>query len=367
MRNREGRRRLTAEIVEFLLVSLAVAAFTYLFLYYTSGSLAETYLGEAGAELTPAWKQALDTWLGSICLVASGAVFLVLFLFMVGQRLAYLLKIIRGVDILSENRMDGEVPVEGNDELTELAERINRLAASERQLAAQEQRLSEEREAWVRALSHDIRTPLTSVIAATQLLEDGPLPDEGRIRAYIQLVDAKTEQIRELTNRLLEQGKQNLEPVEHIRLFMEQLAAEWEEVLEETFSCRIDLTGLPDFSGMADVSSFRRIFDNLASNGKKYADPEYPVELWIAGEKSEEIRTLTLCQRNRIPGVGGDGQKKTGAESQAVPPISAAPESLGIGLESIRRIAADYSGTVEIRRDESEFEVKITLKIPGCL
>ena len=48
MRNREGRRRLAAEIVEFLLVSLAVAAFTYLFLYYTSGSLAETYLGETG-------------------------------------------------------------------------------------------------------------------------------------------------------------------------------------------------------------------------------------------------------------------------------------------------------------------------------
>ena len=61
----------------------------------------------------------------------------------------------------------------------------------------------------MRALSHDIRTPLTSVIAATQLLEDGPLPDEGRIRAYIQLVDAKTEQIRELTNRLLEQGGKN--------------------------------------------------------------------------------------------------------------------------------------------------------------
>ena len=91
------------------------------------------------------------------------------------------------------------------------------------------------------------------------------------------------------------------------------------------------------------------------------------MELWIAGEKSEEIRTVTLCQRNRIPGVGRDGQKKPGAESQAVPPISAAPESLGIGLESIRRIAADYSGTVEIRRDENEFEVKITLKIPGCL
>ena len=101
---------------------------------------------------------------------------------------------------------------------------------------------------------------------------------------------------------------------------MEQLAAEWEEVLEETFSCRIDLTGLPDFSGMADVSSFRRIFDNLASNGKKYADPEYPVELWIAGEKSEEIRTVTLCQRNRIPRRGrGWAEKNRGGKPGGSP------------------------------------------------
>ena len=69
-------------------------------------------------------------------------------------------------------------------------------------------------------------------------------------------MQTKTEQIRELTDRLLGRETQNPEPVEHIRLLMEQLAAEWEESLEERFLCRTDLSGLSDFSGMADIYAF---------------------------------------------------------------------------------------------------------------
>ncbi len=357
-KNPGKRRRLAGETTEFLLISLAVAVFTCFFLRYTSASIAETYLAEIGVELTPVRERVLEIWLGSICAVASGAVFLVLFLFMLGQRMAYLLKIIRGVDSLKENRMDARIPVEGNDELTELAERINRLAASEQELAGQEKRLAKERESWVRALSHDIRTPLTSLISYTQLMAAKQELDQTEMRSYIQLVEAKSEQIRELTDRLLGRGSRNLEPVEHFSLFMEQLAAEWEEMLEEHFSCRADLSGLSDFSGMADICSLRRIFDNLASNGEKYADPEYPVELFIFGGRSGEKLSVTICQKNRIR------TEQSGPEGKRPEHV---PESFGIGLESIRRIAADYNGTAEIRQEDGEFEIRIALEIPECL
>lgn len=349
-----ARRSLAGETVEFLLISLSVAIFTYLFLFHMSGAMSRTYLADAGIVFTSGGERVLDIWLGSVCGITSGAIFLVLFLFMLGQRISYLLEIIRSVDALQQNRMDGTIPVEGNDELTELAERINRLAASEKALASQEQLMAKEREALLRSLSHDIRTPLTSIISYSQLLkEKSPLSAE-ETAAYIHLVESKSEQIRELSDRLLNQRVQNLQRVEHVRLLMEQLAAEWEEILEGMFSCRTDLSSLRDFSGTADIYSLRRIFDNLASNSRKYADKEYPIELRIYTESPDDPSFVTICQKNKIWNVVGTSNKETTAANQ---------ESFGIGLESIRRIASDYNGTVEIRRNEDEFEITVLLEL----
>ena len=206
--------------------------------------------------------------------------------------------------------------------------------------------MQEEKNAWVRSLSHDIRTPLTSMLSYTQLLQDRDSLSETEMRDYIRLMQTKTEQIRELTDRLLGRETQNPEPVEHIRFLMEQLAAEWEESLEERFLCRTDLSGLSDFSGMADIYAFRRIFDNLASNTEKYADPQRPVELLITGKENH----LTITQKN-------------GIRKRQEP----APESSGIGLNSIRHIAADYDGTLDIQKNQQDFTVEISLSLPPCL
>lgn len=340
------RRRLSGEILEFLLVSFAISAFTFCFLYFTSESMADTYLAQLGILLSASGQAVLKIWLRNLCLTASVVIFLILFLFLLGQRMAYLLKIIRGVDALQASRMDSTIPLEGDDELTELAERINALAASEKELAAKEQKMQEEKNAWVRSLSHDIRTPLTSMLSYTQLLQNRDSLSETEMRDYIRLMQTKTEQIRELTDRLLGRETQNPEPVEHIRLLMEQLAAEWEESLEERFLCRTDLSGLSDFSGMADIYAFRRIFDNLASNTEKYADPQRPVELLITGKENH----LTITQKNGI-------RKRQ----------ETAPESSGIGLNSIRRIAADYGGTLNIQKSRQDFTAEISLSLPPCL
>ena len=162
----EKRRTLAGEILEFLLVALAVAAFTFCFLYVTSQSLAETYLTDLGVFLSEGQQRVLWVWLRSLCLMAAAAVFLVLFLFMLGQRIAYLLKIIRGVDALQASRMDAAIPLEGDDELTELAERINYLAVSERELTGREQRLREERDSVCPPLQRAV-SALTGWIAAS--------------------------------------------------------------------------------------------------------------------------------------------------------------------------------------------------------
>ena len=218
-----GVRRLSSVILEYLFFSALVSLFTFLFLFNTSVSIGEKYLLHRGITLTEVQNLTFHMWLRSICVIASITIFTFLFLFMLGQRLSYLITIIQGIEKLRENRMDYDIPLEGNDELTQLAGSINFLSSTERELARKEQELKEERDEWIRSLSHDIRTPLTSLLSYSEFMLDRESLSEEEMRTYIDLVYSKSSQIRELTSQLIERKDGNWEPIENVLFLLEQL------------------------------------------------------------------------------------------------------------------------------------------------
>ena len=84
--------------------------------------------------------------------------------------------------------------------------------------------------------------------------------------------------------------------MDDLRFLMEQMAFQWEEILEERFACRIDLEACGRTAGTLDVGGLWRIMDNLASNVEKYADPNRQVELTVSSRGME----ICLVQRNGI-------------------------------------------------------------------
>ena len=82
-------------------------------------------------------------------------------------------------------------PVEGNNELTQLAKSVNYLSQTQREVKQREQALSAEKEQFIRGLSHDIRTPLTSIMAYSELLagEKAVAPEEQE--KYLHLIHTK--------------------------------------------------------------------------------------------------------------------------------------------------------------------------------
>ena len=228
---------------------------------------------------------------------------------------------------------------EGRNELTQLADSINYLSATQQHLREKEQALAMEREQFIRTLSHDIRTPLTSLLAYSEYLAGRDNIPQEEEKMYLQMLQKKAEQIRDLTQLLLDGDKRTPEQFDDARLLMEQLAAEFEEDLEERFDVHTDLSGCPSFAGTFDVQELRRIFDNLGSNAQKYADPEQPVYLDICVDDAG----LCIRQTNGIP--ADPGQK----------------DSYKLGINSIRRIAQNYGGSVDLRQDAEGFSIAITL------
>ena len=341
MLNKQAGRRgkLAHEVLRLFFICLAITVVLYVFLSLCGTAIVENYCWKRDIVLDEAQLYHLDAVVFSVSLAVSTVFFIVLFLTLFGERFSYIAVIIKGVEVLRSGEYGHRLPIEGNNELTALAEAINYLSETEQSIKEKESRLHEEREELIRTLSHDIRTPLTSIISYTELFSSKENCSSAELAEYFSLVQKKAEQIRSLTDILLDGGKRESQFFKDARFLMMQIVGEFEEILEEEYSLVTDLAECPTFSGWFDVGELRRLFDNLITNVQKYADPQKPVFLSL--RKNEE--GIVICQKNTA---------RTSAEHT---------ESYRMGLQSIRRIAHNYDGSVVIRQENGEFEIMITL------
>ncbi len=324
---KKKRGRLRTEIFGLTALDFVLSVITYFFLHSWSGTLAQLYCERNNVALDDLQSIMLDSVVFNGSILGAAVLFVVLLLGFVGNRLRYIRELNEGIEALRTHRMAYEIPLKGNNELTELAESINFLAESERQLKAME-----------RNLSHDIRTPLTAILSYTEYMQGRDDLTKEELDEFLELTRRKAEQIRALTEQLLDGGSR-LTEIEDGRLLMAQLAEEWAESLEEDFDCEVNLSGCPAFRRQLDVEELRRIFDNLASNVEKYADPAAPVNLEITTEKDR----IAIKQSNGK----ADGERDV--------------ESRKIGLSSIESIAKHYGGSLRTWETEARFTVHIIL------
>ena len=334
------RRKLSGEILGLLAVTLVLALILLQFLGIVARAMIDSFLFMRDIVLTEAQYAQLDDWVLHLSLLVSVAFFIILFLFLLGERLSYIREVLAGIDALRSGQEDYVVPLEGSNELTQLAEAVNYLSRTQREVKEQERVLNEEKEQFIRALSHDIRTPLTSIMAYSELLTGANTVDPQEQTRYLELIQHKAGQIKDMTDILLDGSKRNPEYFEDARLLIEQLTAEFEEMLEDGFSIEASLD-CPAFPGTFDVQELRRIFDNLVSNVQKYADPDRPVKISISLEGVQLLIRQENAVRERI--APADGYQ--------------------IGLRSIQRIAQNYAGQVDVQKDDAAFAITITLSV----
>ena len=332
-------KRLPREILGLLILSFFIALLLLLqILMMSAAAIAENYMFRTGGTMTDFQYEQMDSWVFNISFLISVLFFIVLFLFLLGERLSYIHEISKGISALQNGIEDHVVPLTGKNELTELAKAVNYLSETQREVKRKERTLSEEKDQFIRALSHDIRTPLTSVISYSELLANNPETEPEELERQLMLIHSKAIQMKHLTDILLDGSKRNPERFENIRILMEQLVGEFEEMLEDDFSVESGIE-CPAVSGTFDVQELRRIFDNMISNIRKYADPDHAVKLHISLENDR----IVIKQENSVkkPDHTEDGYR--------------------IGIRSIQRIAQNYGGEVTVTNDGDVFCIGIAI------
>ena len=312
-------------------------------------------------------QQAIDLYwkvIGNNKIYFMGAGFLLLFsfffYFVLSRITQYLKEINQGIEnILS----DFNEPVRFKPALRPLEDSLNEIKMTIRRQEQEAIESEKKKNDLVVFLAHDLKTPLTSIVAYLSILETKPdMPEEER-KKYTHISLEKAIRLGELINEFFEITKFNLQDIVlepgnlDLSMMLEQIADELYAVLKEkNLRCAVQIDDTLMIYGDAD--KLARVFDNLLRNAIAYCNKGTAIRIQ-AKERHQEIEIVVANEGEKIPEeelsaifekfyrVDGSRSSKTGGA--------------GLGLAIAKEIVELHHGTIRAESDEWETRFIVTL------
>ncbi|MCT4777044.1 MULTISPECIES: HAMP domain-containing sensor histidine kinase [Exiguobacterium] len=288
MRQRQWDR-LLVKLIGIILINALIATIAFLIMGY---SISMYYIRN---ETTP------DPLTSNLAFLS--VTFITIIIFVIGFSLM-MRKTLRKITYLSseiEQIASGDlgrtVEVEGRDELASLGQSVNQMSQQLQELFDKERAYEEERNQLFSNLSHDLRTPLTSIRGYLQLLESERVMTDVE-QNHFNVLNEKTAQLEQLLDQLMDVNRLYSSQVTllkhrmNISLLTTQLVHEMGPLFEEA-GYRVSINVQPDLYIEADQDQLIRVFQNLMSNALKYATPDGPIELTLV--ERDEYVLWQLC------------------------------------------------------------------------
>ncbi len=269
-------------------------------------------------------------------------------------------KLAKGVDEITKGNLNGKVEInEKVSILGDLANGVNHIGDGLKE--AVETSIKDERmkTELITNVSHDLKTPLTSIINYVDLLKKQEMPNDDA-KHYVEVLDAKAQRLKQLTEDLVEAAKAtsgNIE-LEMMPLTFDELMKQALGEFEDKFEKR-NLTIIANYPKkpavvLADGRRLYRIIENVLQNIYKYAMEG--TRVYADLEKNEGVVTFTLKNVSKAPlnisteelmerFTRGDSARTT--------------EGSGLGLSIAKDLTRLQNGEFEIQLDGDLFKVLI--------
>ena len=254
-------------------------------------------------------------------------------------------------EILGSGDLDYQVTVQGKDELSLLARGLDNMRMALRESNEKEAEITAANRRMITEMSHDLRTPLTSLLIYTEILGKKAAKDPRQAMEYVRKIEKKARQIKRLSDNIFEyaliteETKAELgEPQTLRELFYDPLSEMTAYLGERGYMVELR----PDTGSGSERRQIRvneeyinRIMDNIVSNIEKYADKSMPVR--IETIYTEEYGGLAF--RNGISCSTEDRRKTEG--------------STNIGLHNVEKMMKNMDGYCRVKQTECIFEIAL--------
>ncbi|EFU42268.1 integral membrane sensor signal transduction histidine kinase [Paenibacillus vortex V453] len=272
---------------------------------------------------------------------------------MTEQLNAYLEEITHGLREIAKGNFDTEIPVYSGSQLGEVAESINQMSRQLHQSILEERYAEKTKNDLITGVSHDLRTPLTSILGFLEVIEEDRYQDEVELRYYVNIAYEKAQNLKRLIDDLFEYTRINnglpldIRKIDMVR-FIRQLIEESVPTLEKS-GMECNLTAEEDLIIMADGAQLVRAYENLISNAIRYGESGKIIDITVRSDRDQVSISFTnygdpIPERDlpfifdRFYRVEGSRSKLTGGT--------------GLGLAITKSIVEVQGGEIRVRSDE---------------
>lgn len=308
------------------------------------------------------------TWIGAVLVLAA-------IILCVPRLVRQYLAIRSGVSEVKSGNLAHRIPVEtdrrGNvGELGRLAADINEISQASNLAVQNELKNQRMKTELISNVSHDLKTPLTSMVSYIDLMKQEGL-DSPHAPEYLEILDEKTQRLKVLTENLFEAAKASsgaipvhMETIDLGSLVSQSLgemserltAQKLDIIVENHCAQEPDAAGMQDAEGgvlsagprvMADGQLLWRVIENLLSNVSKYALPGSRVYLDISSVNRKAGSTAGTTASAGIPGTsqnaaaGRAGMAASVGCSTSAGTASAGAAANGFVLLEVKNISRD--------------------------
>ena len=357
------QKRLTAYFLKAACVSLAISLAVLAVVLSMMQLLLHTGLWDYFHDLGYKYLIAAE-YLPSVVAVALTVIcFIVSFSVRINRRVRYVEYLSQEIQKIREEGFGRTMELQGDDEITRLCAVINEMSVQLREKEEREKRQQRSKDELITNVSHDLRSPLTSIIGYVELLKETGPEDRQRFAEYIEVVERRLTGLNGLINELFEYTKLNsadqlpdmekrdvLELLRHI-LYEYKILMEAEGL---TLSWQLEAE-----SHIAHINTRQmvRVFQNLLDNARRYAHRSAPVTV-----TAQDTGRLHICITNRVADPHGIEPDRIFERFYCGDRARSAPQSSGLGLAIVKRIVELHGGEVDASLQGQELSVHLFLK-----
>ena len=269
-------------------------------------------------------------------------------------------KLKKGIEEIALGNMEYQIPLQGlRGENLKLAEMINGIANGFHMAVEEAMKNERLKTDLITNVSHDIKTPLTSIINYVAILKQSDIADP-KIQGYLDILEAKAQRLKTLTEDVVEASKVSSGNIslEYMDVDLVEMIQQTEGEMAEKFEARNlkMIVNLPAEPAVVHVDGRRmwRVLENIFGNAAKYAMPGTRVYADLKLEEDTVDLSLKNVSEHQL-NISADELTERFIRGD----LSRSSEGSGLGLSITQSLTTMQGGTFNLYLDGDLFRVNI--------